>query len=235
VALIAALEREIRPLVRDWKASHKEYAGRKFRFFEGPDVVAVAGGIGFDPARRASEAVIQLFNPEQLISVGFAGALDPEWKAGRVFEPGRVVDARDGSSFAVGGGSDVLVSFGAVASAEQKRKLAAAYGAQAVDMEAGAVAKAAQAHQLPFRAVKVISDELDFELQGMERFIASDGKFLPVRFAASLAYQPWLWPRVIRLARNSGRAAESLCERLRVLGSSNDPRAQLGSSSRVGA
>ncbi len=52
-------------------------------------------------------------------------------------------------------------------------------------MEAAAVAAAARAHGIAFRAVKAISDELDFEMPEMARFIdATRAVFRPSNFAA---------------------------------------------------
>src|ERR1700758_135461 len=39
VAIVAALEREVRPLVKHWRVSEKEYGGRRFRFFEKDEFV----------------------------------------------------------------------------------------------------------------------------------------------------------------------------------------------------
>jgi hypothetical protein len=108
----------------------------------------------------------------------------------------------------------VLVSFSSVAGAEQKAKLARAYGAQAVDMEAAAVAKGAEARGLQFRVVKVISDELGFPMPPMERFLAADGSFHSGRFALYSAIRPWTWATLFRLARNSSLASRSLCTKL---------------------
>ena len=77
----------------------------------------------------------------------------------------------------------MLVSFGSVASPEQKAKLRDSFGAQAVDMEAAAVARAAEARGAEFAVVKVISDEFDFSFPSMERFVDANGQFLAERFA----------------------------------------------------
>jgi adenosylhomocysteine nucleosidase len=212
VAIVAALEREVRPLVKRWRVTEKEYVGRRSRFFEKDDVVLVCGGIGAEAARRAAEAVISLYAPALVYSAGFAGALDPALKVGTVVQPARVVNAGDGSSVSLGQGAGVLVSFGAVASPAQKAKLRASFGAQAVDMEAAAVARAAEARRVPFAVVKVISDEFDFTLPDMDRFVDSDGRFLESRFAVFAAIRPWIWPQVVRLATNSKRASRVLCE-----------------------
>jgi adenosylhomocysteine nucleosidase len=214
VAIVAALEREIRPLVKGWRVSAREYGGRAFRFFEAAQRVAVCGGMGPEAARRATEAVIALYGPRVVQSVGFAGALQEGLGVGEVLELRRVIDAADGSRVDTGHGSGVLVSFGSVAGIEQKCKLAKAYGAEAVDMEAAAVAKGAEAHGLSFSAIKVISDEIGFPMPPMDRFIGQDGGFQTVAFAMHALSRPWLWAGVIRLARNSAKASRALCERL---------------------
>jgi adenosylhomocysteine nucleosidase len=218
VAIVAALEREVRPLVKQWQANVKEHAGRSFRFFESDDVVVVCGGIGAEAARRAAEAVIALYAPEVVYSAGFAGALDPALRVADIVQPRRVVNAGDGSSVSLEGGEGgegVLVSFGSVASAEQKAKLRESFGAQAVDMEAAGVGRAAEVRGVGFGIVKSISDEFDFTFPSMERFVDSDGQFLEARFALFAGLRPWIWLKAIRMARNSSLASHALCEGLR--------------------
>ena len=220
IAMVAALEREIRPLVKNWAVSRREHEGRWFKFFENVQTVLVCGGIGAEAARRATEAIIVLYRPERVQSVGFAGALDPEMSVGEVIVPGRVIDAKDGSRVETGATGCVLVSIDAIIGAEQKAKLAKTYGAKIVDMEAAAVARGAQAHNLPFSAVKVISDEIDFAMPPMHRFVDSNGGFRTGRFVLFTAVRPWIWASVIQLGRNSVLAARKLCE---WLGQKNQP------------
>ena len=214
VAIVAALEREVKPLVRGWRVDFHEHEGRRFKMFEDGQRVLVCGGIGGPAARRAAEAVIVLYHPEVVQSVGFAGALDATLKVGEVFSPSRVIDSMDGSCVETGVGKGVLVSFGSIADTAQKARLAKAYGAQAVDMEAAAVARAALLRGVRFVATKAISDERDFSLPGLQRFVGHDGQFRTGAFAAATALQPWLWLRVIRLARNSAVASRALCREL---------------------
>jgi len=210
VAVVAALEREVAPLVRGWRISEQEHSGRKFRFFDSGNAVLVCGGMGFDAARRATEAIIALNRPSVVLSVGFAGALDDSLGVGDLLQPRYVVDSTDGARTDTGTGSGVLVSFPVVADAAQKAKLAKSYGAQAVDMEAAAVAKGAEARGLRFAAVKAISDEGGFAMPPMDRFIAADGSFRAGSFALYAAGRPFLWPNVLRLAQNSAKAARAL-------------------------
>ena len=217
LAIVAALEREVRPLVTSWQVSEREHAGRSFRFFENGEVVLVCGGIGAAAARRAAEAVIAIFDPKMVCSAGFAGALDGSLRVGDIMRPRTVINAGDASQALIPGGEGVLVSFEAVASPEQKSKLRESFAAQAVDMEAAAVARSAEARGKEFSAVKAISDESEFEFPAVERFVDPNGRFSELRFAGYTAIRPWLWARVIQLVRNSNRAAHALCMSLRTL------------------
>jgi adenosylhomocysteine nucleosidase len=214
VAIIAAVEREVWPLVKDWRTAHKQHEGRVFKFFEHENAVLVCGGIGAEAARRAAEAIITLYQPALVISAGFAGGLDPALRAGYALTPRLVIDASDGSRTDSGAGEGVLVSFGAVADSEQKASLAQAYGADVVDMEAAAVSRCTQAHGIQFMACKVVSDSRDERLPPVARFVAADGTFQQLRFLAHVVVRPWLWAGVGQLARNSAIAAQSLCKRL---------------------
>lgn len=211
IAIVAALEREVRRLikVRSLRAREDESG---LRFFEGNEEVVVCGGIGAGAARRAAEAVIQKYSPRVIYSVGFAGALDSGFKVGDVVQPSQVISAGDGRRVHLKEGNGVLVSFGAVASPEQKAKLKESFGAQLVDMEAAAVAQAAEARGVAFASVKTISDAADFTFPEIERFVDSQGKFREGAFAMYAALRPWLWWKVWRLAMNSDVAAAALGE-----------------------
>jgi adenosylhomocysteine nucleosidase len=218
LAIVAALEREVRPLVKGWRVTDKEHDGRRFCFFENGEVVVVCGGIGAAASRRAAEAVISIFDPKVVCSAGFAGALDPKLRVGDLVRPNSVINAGDGSRTVIEGGEGVLVSFGSVASPAQKSKLRDSFGADVVDMESAAVARSAEARHKQFTVVKAVSDEMDFEFPAMERFVDAEGQFSQGRFAWYAAMRPWLWPRVLRLARNSNRASRALCAYLDTMG-----------------
>ena len=214
IAIVAALEREIRPLIAGWRVVRSAWDGREFRFFENQNAVAVCGGIGPVAARRACEAVCASYHPEILISVGFAGALVASLKVGDIVVPEAVVDSSDGSVVATGSGSQRLVSVNEVATVKRKPLLAEKYRAVAVDMEAASVAKAAGLRGVRFAAVKVISDDAGFEIPVVEGSVDSQGRFHEGRFLAGISVRPWLWGRVTRLARNSGLASKNLSEYL---------------------
>ena len=211
VAIVAALEREVSPFIKGWASSRKEFDGREFKFFEKDGVIVVSGGIGPEAARRAAEAVINLYCPALVISAGFAGGLDTALEVGQTIMPRQVIDAKDGSRTDCGTGEGVLISFSDIADVEQKANLGEAYGAHAVDMEAAAVARTAEMHGVQFLACKVISDTSRTALPPIARFVGNDGKFQVFRFLTYIAVRPWLWAKVQRLASDSAMAARKLC------------------------
>lgn len=188
-----------------------EHSGRRYRLFENGEASLVCGGIGAEGARRATEAVIREVSPTRVVSVGFAGALDGSLHVGHVLEPHTVINSADGVRTEVGSGDGVLVTSATVADKGQKTWLRKAYGANAVDMEAGAVAQGAQARGVEFGALKAISDAADFNLPAMDRFVTDDGSFHSARFVFHVTLRPWLWGATIALARNSSKASQALC------------------------
>lgn len=220
IAIIAAMEREIAPLVRGWQRGKLPSGQREFQCFERNEVVTVVSGIGCRNAELAARAVVEQYRPELLVSVGLAGALIRSLKAGSVFTPNVVVDAGDGAEYRctadsnhVNGG--VLVSSVEIAGAEAKQNLVNRFHGLVVDMEAAGVAKVAQQEQIGFRCVKTISDEADYVMPPMGQFVSAAGEFQSGKFALWAALRPWQWLRIAALARNSKRATESLCNRLR--------------------
>ena len=76
------------------------------------------------------------------------------------------------------------------------------------------MAAAARAHGITFGCTKVISDELDFEMPIMTRFITSEGRFKTESLALFAAFRPWLWKPLVALASNSRKAAQALSSHL---------------------
>jgi len=219
IAIVAALEREISPLIQTWRVAKKSHANHDFKFFEQENAALICAGIGPQSARRAAEAIIALYSPTIIYSAGFAGALTPGLKIGEIIIPRRVINAADGSrtdtDTDTAAGDQILISFPSVADPEQKAKLHESFAAHAVDMEAAAVAQAAQARGIKFAAIKAISDESGFTLPPMEKFITAHGQFRTAQFAIHASSRPWLWPTLVRLARNSSKASHALCDVLR--------------------
>lgn len=219
-AIIAALEREIRPLVKTWSRSWIEAGGQPLLVYQSGETIAVAGGIGSRRAELAARAVVEKFRPQTLISVGLAGALIRSLKVASVVTPNVVVDAATGAEYrchmsgdVVGGG--VLVSAEEIAEQQSKLALVERFHGLVADMEAAGVAKVAKDFNIAFRCVKAISDELDFVMPPLNQFVDGQGRFSTRAFLAWVAIRPQHWPGVLRLSRNSSRAIRALCDWLR--------------------
>src|SRR5260370_19992633 len=93
IALIAALDRELHPLVDDWNSSPLHSNGRGFRCYHAGGLIAIAGGIGCSRAELAARAVMEYYHPQTLVSAGLAGALIRSLKAGSIVTANVIVDA----------------------------------------------------------------------------------------------------------------------------------------------
>ena len=210
-AIIAALPREVKQLVRGWQ-EHK--LPSKTIVYTNSFAVVACAGMGPARATLAVQAAMAIKPVTALLSVGLAGACDPSIQVGDIVRAGVVVDTQSGERYSNSHFEQVLVSAPAIASVREKRRLYDAYRASAVDMEAATVARIARAHNLSFQAIKAISDDANFELQELARFATHDGQFREAAFAAYSVAQPQLWTRLFHLAGNSKRAIQSLTAEL---------------------
>lgn len=215
-AIIAALPRELKSLVKGW--AKRELPGKIFVYTNGLAVAACAG-MGEARAALAVEAAMKVQRVAgrpvtALISVGLAGACDPALSVGDIVRAGELIDSRTGEHFSNSQFKQVLITAPSIASVKEKQRLYASYGASAVDMEAARVARMARAHGLDFQAIKVISDVADFEIDGLSKFSTPDGQFREAAFAVHTMVRPVLWVKVAKLAGNSGRALSTLAAEL---------------------
>jgi adenosylhomocysteine nucleosidase len=211
LAIIAALPREVKHLVRGWQ-EHR-LPGKIVVYSNDVAVVACAG-MGAARATLAVQAAMSIRPVTALLSVGLAGACDPALRVGDIIKAGVVVDTQSGERFSDSQFRQVLASAPGIASVDEKRRLFASYKASAVDMEAATVARIARAHELDFHAIKAISDEAMFELQELTRFATHDGQFREAAFAAHATVRPQMWAKLFQLAGNSKRAIEALTAEL---------------------
>jgi hypothetical protein len=90
-----------------------------------------------------------------------------------------------------------------VTRATERAALAAAYGAQAVDMEGTHVARALAARGCPSLIVRVVSDDPSFDLPPIEDAFTADGTIRPLHLARAFASRPVAAARFIRDVRRS--------------------------------
>jgi adenosylhomocysteine nucleosidase len=216
VAIIAAMAGELKPLVRRWTHERRGSIDVwRWKFDEGEWVAACAGA-GVGAATRAFAEVEKCGALDFVISFGWAGALTEGLQPGLAYWASGVIDARTGERFRPAIWSDErwLVTSPRVAGEAEKKRLAATYGAQMVDMEATGVARLAQMRGIPFYMLKGISDGFADKLPDLNRFIGLDGRFNMAGMALFSILRPWHWSSLIRMGENSSKASQSMREAL---------------------
>lgn len=219
---IAAMPREISLLVKGdgWKANDSQKR-RGIHLFAHDHAVMACAGMGAHRASLAVEAALALGPASELVSVGWAGACHPRFHVGDVIHPTIVIDAKTGERFFIqepnttDGSPEILVTVAKPAGVIEKERLEISYYASAVDMEAAAVARIARARDLPFHAIKAISDDAAFEIPFLSDFAAPNGQFRQIAFSFHLVVRPSLWKPVAILAKGSKLAAHQLCAEIR--------------------
>src|SRR5260370_36820183 len=124
LAIIAALQREIAPIIHGWKHRDVEHGGKTLRFYESEKAVLVCGGIGASAAHLAAEAAVNTYHPEALVSAGLAGSLNSGVKVGEAFLAANVIDASSAKGYSTRSGIRTLVTGNKILGSEEKRGLA---------------------------------------------------------------------------------------------------------------
>jgi adenosylhomocysteine nucleosidase len=215
IAIIAALPGELKPLVQGWRrVSTSDRGIQKWLLVRDADTwIATCAGMGADAARRAYASATLEGMPDLLVSVGWAGSLNPEVGPGTVQVPTIVIDAQTGEQFSLTQGKRKwrLVTTPHVADAREKTRLASTYpGAVLVDMEAATVARLAAMHATPFLCIKGVSDAVGATLPDLNPFINQKGQLQLTRFLFHVIFRPRYWPSLLHLGKNSARAAEAM-------------------------
>jgi adenosylhomocysteine nucleosidase len=215
-AIIAAMPGELMPLVRGWHHETRNRIDLWIHKQEGGEWIAACAGAGQAAATRALAEIEKDGPVTSVFSVGWAGALTETCTTGGVYHVSQVVDARTGERFDLASAFEpcALVTNPAVVDEPGKRRLAAAYSATLVDMEAAALARLAEMRGIPFTCIKGVSDAVDARLPDLNRFIAPDGRFRLTAFVLFAAIRPWYWPALLRMGENSKKAAQGIAQSL---------------------
>lgn len=202
---------------------------------EGRDCLLVRTGMGKERAESATGFVLQRYPVTAMISLGFGGALTPDLTIGDVVACSTMhcasgPEKRDGESEAYHADASLLAlasqGAGAVkvrfrfgrgvtvthlASSTQKtQEMSHSLHADIVDMESYWMARIASARQVPFIAIRSVSDTMRQGVQPFDRILASDGRLLWKRAAVCLLLHPWYLMNVFALFRNTQRAQRNL-------------------------
>lgn len=201
---------------------------REARIVESADVVAISGG-----GDRASleKQLSRASQVRGIISFGVAGALAPDLKPGSCVIASHVIDGDE--TFACDDAwlklkalrlpharvAPIAGSYVVIPDSAAKAALYRKTGAAAVDMESHIAARVARERNVPFIAVRTISDGAERSLPpAAAAALKPDGRIDFVRLARSVVAQPTQIPALIRTARESEQAFAALLRCRSLLG-----------------
>ena len=178
-----------------------------------PDVRVLVTGMGRMNTERAVAAALREEKPALVLTCGFAGGLDPALKLNTVlFETTDAALAARLRDAGLRPAKFHCATRMAVTAAE-KAALRRETGADAVEMESEVIHTLCRARGIPCATVRVISDAasedlpLDFNQLSKPDLSLDYGKLL-----WAIAKSPGKIPALLRLQKNSSRAAQRLAE-----------------------
>jgi adenosylhomocysteine nucleosidase len=208
----------------------KLYRGK----FKGRETLLVQTGMGKERAENATRFTLGHYSMNAIISLGFAGGLVPELRIGDVVVCSTLLCAPGteqkekleplapdanllslasqgavnvATRFCLGCGVTVLT----LDSNRQKmRDLSETFQAHIVDMESYWIGRIAAARQIPFIAIRSISDNMQSSVEPFDQIMAPDGKLLLRKAVFSFLSHPQYLANVFTLYRHTRPAKRNL-------------------------
>ena len=183
--------------------------------------VLAAHGPGPRLARHAAQTSLDRCGGRAvLLSTGFCGGLAPALRPGDVFIAREIIDSATGARYAAlpvqaapEACTGLLWSQDRVAATAEEKAEIRRRGADAVDMEAAAVAAEADRRRVPFHCVRVVSDAAVGGLpMDFNAFRDAEGRFSRTRITRFALLHPSKVVPLFRFRRECRRAADLLGE-----------------------
>jgi adenosylhomocysteine nucleosidase len=177
-------------------------------------------GIGRDNAEKAAREFLAANTPSLLMTCGFAGGLIPELKIGDVVfeipanEGNNVFDGIRSKLTAAGAREAKFFCAERIAvTAVDKKKLREQTGADAAEMESGAIQDVCGKQGIPCVTVRVISDTANEDLPlDFNQFLREDKSMDMGKLMMAVAKAPWKMGALMELQKNTKQAAQNLAE-----------------------
>lgn len=238
LALLGALKEEILDLRRQMVIEEilNEPACNLHRGkYENRDVLLVQTGLGKERAESATRHVLERYPITTLISLGFAGALVEDLNVGDVIicstlhrAAGWMQEDLNSQSFCSDANlvtlitealRETMVKFRCgssvtmaqpVSSPDAKLGLGRSSHAEVVDMESYWIARIASARQVPFMAVRAISDTVRDSLPPFDQILDSNGTWHWHKAVRYSVFHPQRLVKLLAFYRNAQQARRSL-------------------------
>ena len=228
IAIIGAIKDEIAGIKQEMRIDDilRWPTGNAFvGEWQGVPIVLVRSGMGCDSAKLALEEIAGKYDLECVISIGYAGALDPALQVGELVVADQVVYDLTSKTYSLDeeligamleAHRGTLLTVDRVAATPQEKKnLREKYSAVAVDMETSALAEEAEARYLPFASVRAITDTADQELIDCSHLVAEDGDVSKLKAGWHILTHPGDLKGMIDLGQHAKTATANLTAFLR--------------------
>ena len=175
-------------------------------------------GMGKSCALRATEEISIQFPPQYVITAGFAGALDPQFKIGDVliqqnlFFP-HILQNKENIHLHK---TRFFQTEHVITTAKEKAELFRSTQCGAVEMESGTIMEYCSRQKIPCIIIRSISDQADEDLAvDFNQILKPNGKISLFRLSSTILASPHKRiPALIHLGINSSRAAKALADSL---------------------
>ena len=238
IAILGAVSEEIAGIKREINISDRVGLDKSeawFGKYQGRNIVLVRTGVGRKRAQNATQQVIDKFNPEVIISMGYAGALTEGLNVGDMFVASTIFSPEsDSNSFEMDDPKNlkwlelakktpppenVKLKIGRLITVDMvvhtpkaKKELGSRFRAEAVEMETLEIALLARVNQIAFISIRGISDAVNHELIDCSSFLGRDGELSKLRAGWYVLTHPKSLKNAFSLRSNTQIATQNLTD-----------------------
>ena len=238
IAILGAVTEEIAGIKREINISDRVRLDKSeawFGKYQGRNIVLVRTGVGRKRAQNATQQVIDKFNPEVIISMGYAGALTEGLNVGDLFVASTILSPdSDSTSFEMDDPKNlkwlelakktpppenVKLKIGRLITVDMvvhtpkaKKELGSRFRAEAVEMETLEIALLARVNKIAFISIRGISDAVNHELIDCSSFLGSDGELSKLRAGWYVLTHPKSLKNAFSLRSNTQIATQNLTD-----------------------
>jgi len=238
IAILGAVSEEIAGIKREINIYDRVRLDKSeawFGKYQGRNIVLVRTGVGRKRAQNATQQVIDKFNPEVIISMGYAGALTEGLNVGDMFVASTILSPEsDSTSFEMDDPKNlkwlelakktpppenVKLKIGRLITVDMvvhtpkaKKELGSRFRAEAVEMETLEIALLTRVNQIAFISIRGISDAVNHELIDCSSFLGSDGELSKLRAGWYVLTHPKSLKNAFSLRSNTQIATQNLTD-----------------------
>lgn len=223
-------ERGFRQVLSESHLSSRKRGRQEVWFVGNVEATVEISGIGRDLCAEATERLIDR-GAQWIVSAGFAAALDKDLTVGDIVVANRVllsesppITGDDTLTEAVPPSGtlgyairrcDLVTSDAVVCKSSDKRRIRTHTGAGALDMESYAAAQVCRRRDVPFSAIRSISDTADQDIpQDISQLVSMES---PLKRAGFILTRPLLWKQMLTLRSQAQSAATNLGDVLGIM------------------